>query len=526
VLVNLAWLIEQESNMKTLSRLNLKKIFLTIMLICSCAVFGQVNTEKWKIFELTLNGPKEGNPFKEIKLSGTFINGKDTISVSGFYDGEGVYKIRFMPCKEGKWNYTTSSKAKALTAHKGSFICVPAQKDNHGPVAVKDTFYFAYADGTPHFSFGTTCYGWVHQGDSLANVTLKTLSKGYFNKIRMCIFPKSYDWNNNEPKFYPFEGKPLKNWDYTRLNPAFFRNIEKRIEQLDSLGIQADLIVFHPYDRWGFSSLDRTTEDMYIEYIVARFAAYKNVWWSMANEWDFMDAKKPSDWDYYVEQFAKKDQFHHLLGIHNGVKFYDHTNPFITHASIQNEDTYRAREFRGKYKKPVVFDECRYEGNIPWTWGNLTPQSLVEKFWRGVTNGGYVGHGETYVTENPIKFPNESSDVLWWSKGGVLRGESPERIKFLRKIIEDAPLNLKPINLFSWMPFSCIGVEHEFYLGYLIDAQPRSIVIDLPQDASYRVEIIDTWDMTITPLQKKFSGRSLVELPQKPYMAIRIVKEK
>ena len=178
-----------------------------------------------------------------------------------------------------------------------------------------------------------------------------------------------------------------------------------------------------------------------------------------------------------------------------------------------------------KYKKPVVYDECRYEGNIPWSWGNLTAQSLVEKFWRGVTNGGYVGHGETYVTEDVIQFPEESSDILWWSKGGVLRSESPERIKFLRSIIEDAPAQMNPIPLFTWMPFSCIGIEHEYYLGYLNDAQPRSIVIDLPEDALYQVEVIDTWNMKITPLQKKLSGRSLIELPEKPYIAIRIIKQ-
>lgn len=500
-------------------------VVLLVILFSTYSLFAEVNVEKWKVFELTLNGTAEGNPFVDVSLSGQFVKNKDTITVPGFYDGNGIYKIRFMPREEGKWSYATISNNKKLNNKKGSFICTSASGNNHGPVVVKDTFYFAYADGTLHHSFGTTCYGWVHQGDSLAELTLKTLSEGYFNKMRMCIFPKSYDWNNNEPEFYPFEGKPLKDWDYSKLNPAFFQNIEKRIAQLDSLGIEADLIVFHPYDRWGFNNLNRETEDRYINYIIARFSAYKNVWWSMANEWDFMETKKLSDWDYYVEQFATKDPFHRLLGIHNGVKFYDHTNPYITHASIQNEDTQRAKEFRMKYKKPVVFDECRYEGNIPWSWGNLTAQSLVEKFWRGVTNGGYVGHGETYVTENPIRLPNESSDVLWWSKGGILRGESPERIKFLRGIIEAAPSEMKPIPLFTWMPFSCIGIEGKYYLGYLNDAQPRSIVIDLPKNTSFKVEVIDTWDMTITPLQKKFSGKSLIELPAKPYMAVRITEQ-
>lgn len=501
------------------------KNFLILLLFFSFSLFGQT-IEKWKVFELTFNGPANGNPFKDVKLSGQFTINNDTISIPGFYDGEGIYRIRFMPQKEGKWSYVTTSNVKKLDNQKGNFICTPPLKDNHGPVAVADTFYFAYADGIPYYPFGTTCYAWVHQGDSLADVTLKTLSIGYFNKIRMCIFPKSYDWNHNEPLYYPFKGKPPTNWDFSRFNPVFFQNIERRIKQLDSLGMQADLIVFHPYDRWGFSRMDRTTDDMYINYIIARFAAYKNVWWSMANEYDFMKAKTLNDWDHYIRLFAEKDKFNHLIGIHNGVRFYDHTNPLITHASIQSEDTYKAKEYRRRYKKPIVFDECRYEGNIPWTWGNLTAQSMTEKFWRGVTNGGYVGHGETYVTENPIKFPEESSDILWWSKGGILRGESPKRIMFLRKIIETAPPHLKPIPLFTWMPFSCIGVEHEYYLCYLNDAQPRSVVIDLPKDALYRVEIIDTWNMTITPLLSNYSGRSLIELPQKPYTALRIIRQK
>jgi hypothetical protein len=505
--------------------MKIQKILL-LLLICGYSSNAQVHIERWKIFEIVLKGSSNGNPFRDVNLAGRFIKNKDTVTISGFYDGEGIYRIRFMPKEEGTWEYITLSNVKALTKRKGKFVCTPPVKNNHGPVVVKDTSYFAYADGTPHSSFGTTSYAWVHQGDSLANVTLKTLAKGYFNKIRMCIFPKSYDWNNNEPLYYPFEGTPPKNWDYTKLNPAFFKNIEKRIKQLDSLGIEADLIVFHPYDRWGFSSLNRATEDLYMRYVIARFAAYKNVWWSMANEYDFMSDKKLSDWDYFIKEFASRDKYHHLLSIHNGVLLYDHTNPDITHVSLQGEDTYKAKEYLAKYKKPIVFDECRYEGNIPWSWGNLTAKAMVEKFWRGVTNGGYVGHGETYVTETPVKLPGESSDILWWSKGGDLKGESPERIKFLRDIIQSAPANLKSIPLFTWMPFSCVGVEREYYLGYLNDAQPRSIVIDLPNNASYKVDLIDTWEMTVTSINKKFSGKSLIELPGKPYMAVRITKDR
>ena len=47
-----------------------------------------------------------------------------------------------------------------------------------------------------------------------------------------------------------------------------------------------------------------------------------------------------------------------------------------------------------------------------------------------VVNGGYAGHGETYM---------HPDDILWWSKGGVLHGESWKRFRFLRQIIEDMP---------------------------------------------------------------------------------------
>lgn len=501
------------------------KLILLMLLFCTCSVFAQVNVQKWKIYEITLKGPAKGNPFTEVKVSGTFTNGMESVQVPGFYDGNGIYKIRFMPSKEGKWNYTTQSNTNQLNRRKGHFVCTPAAKDNHGYVVVKDTFNFSYADGTAYCPFGTTCYAWIHQGDSLAEVTLNTLKEGYFNKMRMCIFPKSYDWNNNEPPYYPFEGKALKNWDYTRPNPDFFRNIEKYIGKLDDLGIQADLIVFHPYDRWGFSTMDRKTDDLYINYIIARFAAYKNVWWSMANEYDLMKGKTLEDWSHYLELFAKNDPYNHLRSIHNCNAFFDHTNANITHASIQREDTYMARTYRNQFKKPIVFDECRYEGNIPWAWGDLSAQVMVEKFWRGFTNGGFVGHGETYVTENPLTLPENSKDVLWWSKGGILKGQSPARIKFLKEIMESAPQNMTPINLFSWMPFSAIGIAHKYYLCYLNDAQPRSIIITLPEHENYAVEIIDTWNMTVKSSGMVKGGRCMIELPAKPYTAVRLVRQ-
>ena len=247
----------------------------------------------------------------------------------------------------------------------------------------------------------------------------------------------------------------------------------------------------------------------------------------MANEYDFMNEKNMADWNHYIQLFAEQDPYHHLRSIHNGSVVFDNTNPLLTHASIQQEETFKAKEMLKRYKKPVVYDECRYEGNINWSWGNLTAEEMVNKFWRGVTNGGYVGHGETYVTENPVVWGSQSDATMWWSKGGVLRGKSHERIKFLKNIIETAPGYLRPVvNYEWWMPYSALGYKDEYYLNYYNMDQPRSQIVMLPEKSKYKVEIINAWDMTITPAPGEFSGKSLIQLPQKPFTALRITKVK
>jgi len=270
-------------------RLNMAVVSLwlgAVALVGSVATGAEV--ECWDIFEVSLRGPSSGNPFVDVDLSGRFTQGNKVFTPEGFYDGDGVYKIRFMPDAPGQWTYVTKSNCKELDGKKGAFTCIKAGPGNRGPVRVHDTFRLAYADGTPHFSVGTTCYAWVHQGDKMEKETLRTLKTAPFNKMRMCVFPKSYSYNKNEPQYYAYEGKPLKDWDLKRFNPAFWHHFEKRVRQLRDMGIEADIIIFHPYDRWGFKSMGHEINLFYLHYLVARLAAFRNVWWSFANEFDLL----------------------------------------------------------------------------------------------------------------------------------------------------------------------------------------------------------------------------------------------
>jgi len=480
--------------------------------------------ERWDVFELTLAGPKEGNPFLDTWLKATFRKDAREIVVNGFYDGDGVYKIRFMPDSLGAWSYTTDSNTTALKGKTGSIEVIAPSPGNRGPARVRDTYHFGYDDGTPYFPFGTTCYAWVHQPEERQLETLASLKASPFNKLRMCIFPKWYQYNHGVPPRYPFPREGDKN-DYTHFNPDYFRHIEKRILDLREMNIEADLILFHPYDHWGYQEMPADVDDRYLKYVIARFSAYRNVWWSLANEFDLMRKKNSSDWDRYAQIVTESDPYGHLRSIHYSRAPYDYSRVWCTHASMQDYAFDKAAAWRATYRKPVIFDEMMYEGNINSRWGNLSGEEMTRRFWLCITAGVYGGHGETYVTESDIENDNA---VLWWSHGGKLSGTSPQRIAFLRKIVEETLASgggqigftqLEP----PYYP-SAKRSQDEAYLFYFDFHQPLYYDFPLPEKESYRAELIDPWAMTITPVAGKFSGKSQLKLLGKPYMAVRFTR--
>jgi hypothetical protein len=490
----------------------------------------QAIVPKWNVFEITLQGPSSGNPFTEVELTATFALEHRTVAVDGFYDGDGNYKIRFMPDAEGEWSYTTASGAAALDGLKGTFHCGAAAAGAHGPVGVHNTYHFAYADGTPYFPFGTTCYAWVHQSEELQRETLGMLAGAPFNKIRMCVFPKSYAYNHNEPEFYPFERTAGKN-DFTRPNPAFFRHLEERIADLCKLGIEADLILFHPYDSWGYAAMPAEADDRYLRYVLARLSAYRNVWWSLANEYDLMKAKTVQDFDRFFHIVEQHDPVGHLRSVHYSVSMYDYGHPWVTHASLQTHDFEAAAGWLKAWRKPVIYDEVMYEGNLERRWGNLTGEELTRRFWLGVMAGCYVTHGETYLDLDHPADESESA-ILLWSNGGKLKGSSPARIAFLRKLVEETAADSGSSAAGSGLEagatqyypnaasMDATGKRPQQIFYYFDIHQPIQYEFPLPE-GSFSAEVIDTWAMTIRALPGRFAGKTKLKLLGKPYQAVR-----
>lgn len=487
--------------------------------------------------ELSFTGPPQ--PADPTALSVCFEQADEQLVVPGFWDGGTCYRVRFAPDRGGTWTWRTTSGEPLLDGLAGEVEA--AEPAGPGGVRVASTFHFAHRDGTPFRPVGTTVYNWLHQEDSLFQRTPEEIAAAGFNKLRFMVFPQAGNHIEHFPALLPFARDDAGVWDVTRPTIAFFQRLDRAVAALLDHGVQADILVFNAYDNGQFG-LDRLTEEQdaaYLRYLVARLSAYPNVWWSLCNEYDLLE-RVDQRWDRVGQLLAALDPYQRLRSIHNWMDLYDHNQSWVTHASIQNGSATtefgRASLYRDVYRKPVVLDEIKYEGDTPERWGRLDARQLLHQFWIATVSGCYASHGESFL------LPDGSLHVV---AGGPLRGESPVRLGFLRRFLDDLIIpGLDPID--GWDdPGYVAGVPRRQYVQYLGRHAPASWNFRLPQGNkgerlevgdTFEVAVVDTWAMTITPVGRRFTltevqrndayarGDEPIRLPAGEALALRITR--
>lgn len=302
----------------------------------------------------------------------------------------GMAFTRYVLCqmKREFGNMKTWSNVSALHGIEGEFECSEPSENNKGPVRLRGKHHFEYASGEPFYPVGTTLYCWELEN---YESTLASLRRTGFNKIRYMPLPHK----GNQLPIYPFEGEK-HNWNFSRPNPEFWRMIDMSVRDLGKLGIQADFILFHPYDRgeFGLDKMNDNEKKFYLEYVAARLSAYKNIWWSMANEYDLIN-KSNVYWDRLAKIIADADPYKHLRPIHGlpGSK-YDWTQNWVSHVSYQMStkatELYLLYKLKSQFNKPVILDEYAYGGNLNYDWGNLSGKEELYRHWTTTIQGVYA----------------------------------------------------------------------------------------------------------------------------------------
>jgi hypothetical protein len=246
--------------------------------------------------------------------------GTDSRVVPGFYfdrtsygSGLATFKIRFTPVSAGTYQYNTSSSLAGLNGQSSTFTCGAAVNLADGETNpgflrrdAANSYSFVWDNSslsvTHPFLWGETYYQIVNQArrnsdsDATWHAAVDNAKASKMRKIRLLVAP----WN--EVPFSDATHSKLTEpfctgtsatacevangaLDFTRVNLDHFVALDKVVQYLFNNGILAEIIIFRDPGLAAMFSSVNDQNKQYLRYVIARYAAYPNVIWSLSNEW-------------------------------------------------------------------------------------------------------------------------------------------------------------------------------------------------------------------------------------------------
>jgi hypothetical protein len=286
------------------------------------------------------------NPFlARVSASFEHDSGMRIENVPGFYDGQGRWVIRFSPIGEGRWRGWTSSGDRQLDGISlGPILCAPNEnRDVHGRVQVDQANRkrFRYEDGRPFIPLGFEwdwlfAYGQVHLGhaqgprndnpsldealgllkDCGFNVIVANLYAHRYHRTELTDATASYLYG--PPPIYVFGGTNDAP-DHARLNVEFFRSFDRVLAALHRHGLILHLMIQVQNKAVQWPARNSPEDDLFWQYVVARYQAYPNVIWDIGKEC-YNLLRQTGSHDYVLGRISlirRTDAYGHLVTAHD-----------------------------------------------------------------------------------------------------------------------------------------------------------------------------------------------------------------
>jgi hypothetical protein len=322
-----------------------------------------VTIEQYYSNDFSFQAQASGNPF-DVDLVGEFTGpGGVHLSVPGFYDGNGVWKIRFSPTSLGTWSLRTRSSLPALNGRAETGIeCQPSKHAAiHGGLRVDPLHphHFIFEDGTRYFLSGYEAdFLWAAEMNDperrVMHKLIDQIAARGFNHLLVNVYAhdtrwasgKSCPWDYGPPELYAWEGTNEKP-DHSRPNTKFFQLYDGMMNALRDKGIVAHIMVKVYNKQVNWPAPGSGDEQRYFKYVTARYQGYSNVVWDFSKEC-FNERDKTLQ-KRLIDLIRSNDAYRRLVSAHDN-DAYD-WNP-----ELNSNTDFRTDQQHTNWVEAVAFD--------------------------------------------------------------------------------------------------------------------------------------------------------------------------
>jgi len=290
---------------------------------------------QWEVLDLVFHLPEPGKAPFSVEFGGIFTGpDRQSLKISGFYNGENQFLLRFSPPQTGQWRFTTYSNQPALAGQSGKIEVTPAKPGRHGPIVISPEHprHFHYADGTPYFLLAFEldwlfALDWDNPTDIPRTRTLiRQLAENGFNQVIMNVYAYDVAWTKDPqlkpahefgaPQTFPFGGTNDAP-DFSVLNIDFFQHLDRVINFLDQTGVVAHLMIYVWNKKVNWPEMYSEADNRYFDYVIQRYQAFPNITWDISKE---ALGYGRCDMTYINERIARVrrlDAYQRLLTVHD-----------------------------------------------------------------------------------------------------------------------------------------------------------------------------------------------------------------
>jgi len=379
---------------------------------------GTAAAQRFGVHEIELRGgPAAGNPFAVITtVKFTQPSGR-ALTVHAFYDGGTTWRARVYVTETGLWRWQSPNGQSGTFQAVGSALpgMLRPHRDNPRQWMTEDGRWFPNLSDTAYFLFHKDEQEWqryIRENVALGVTSVRALAV----PGKSIETPKDWDVYFAEPDR---AGLHLENFQTTD------RRLEWMLENYPELYVQFILLPLGcPWgqDETFWTSLPASTKTMLMRYMLARFAAYPQIFWLVVNDAPY-GPRFPNNNALAAgvgEYFREHDPWKHLLstGPRRYLAFPFRNAPWASYYHIEDAYQLGADVIEQYRNEPVhVFlGEDRYEQDR----ASLDPRNPAYYyrclFWSWLLAGGSANYAGRHNLIQPYSLTASPYSTVWSGK--------------------------------------------------------------------------------------------------------------